>query len=183
MSKMSKKEKDGGLKYVTGLLIVTALRLVPRIPNMEPIMATAMPFSKGYGWIRGAGFAMLAIVLYDIVTRTAGTWTLITAMTYALVTAAAYLYLRNKPNTIKSYVKYAIFGTIFYDVVTGIGMGYFLFKMPLIVVITGQIPFTLMHLASSMLTAAASPSIYKWVVANPELTFENVIQRFVSLTK
>lgn len=176
------KPKDGVLKYTLGILICTLLRLLPRLPNMEPIMATSMAYSKGYGWLKGAVFSMAAIVGYDLVTGTQGMWTLVTAPTYGLVAAGAYLYLRDKPNKTRHYLAYSIAATLFYDIVTGIGMGYIVFKMPLMMVVYGQIPFTLMHLSSSMLTALFAPSIYKWIVTNPDVSLEKIISRHVNIT-
>ncbi|HHQ45185.1 MAG TPA: hypothetical protein ENN13_03505 [Candidatus Altiarchaeales archaeon] len=174
------KPGDGAFKYIIGLLIVVGIRILPRPPNVEPIMATCMPFSKGYGWMGGTLFTMAAIVIYDLITRTVGPWSIVTATTYGLVAFGAYFYLRNRENTVRSYVTYSIIGTLFFDIVTGIGMGYFIFKIPLTLVVAGQIPFTLMHLASSMITAAASPMIYRWVVTNPNLEASKLFGRLAS---
>jgi hypothetical protein len=175
------KARDNGLKYTLGLLICIGIRLIPRPPNVEPIMATAMPFSKGYGWLKGMLFSMSAIILYDLITHTQGTWSFVTAGTYGLLSIGAYYFLRNRENTIKNYVYYAIAATLFYDLITGVAMGHLIFKMPLAMVVVGQIPFTLLHLSSSILTAAASPYIFKWIVANPDLSLEKVLKRTLTL--
>lgn len=173
------KPHDGGLKYIIGLLICTGIRVLPRPPNFEPIMATAMPYSKGYGWLRGMIFSMAAILLYDLVTQTGGPWSMVTASTYAICSLGAYIYLKNKPNRTGYYVKYAVAATLFYDLVTGVMMGHLIFKMPLEMTVFAQIPFTLMHLASSTATAMASPTIYKWIVANPDLSLEKYVKRIL----
>ena len=40
------KKPKNFIKYLIGLLTVISLRLVPHPPNVEPIMATMMPFAK-----------------------------------------------------------------------------------------------------------------------------------------
>lgn len=166
------------LKYIIGLITVIAFRLVPHPPNVEPIMATMMPFSKKWGWASGMLFALLAIVSYDLITGTFGSWTLITAGTYAALGAGAGLFLKNRENKVRHYVLFAIAGTLVYDAITGIGMGVFLFDMPFITTLTGQIPFTIYHLTGNIVLAGVfSPLLYKWVITNPKLETNYISQR------
>jgi uncharacterized membrane protein len=166
------------VKYVIGLLTVIALRLVPHPPNVEPIMSTMMPFSKKWGWLSGMVFCLLAILVFDLLTGTLGVWTLVTAVTYAMLGVFAGLYLKNKENKIRYYVGFSIVATIVYDAITGIGMGMLLFNQPFMETLTGQIPFTLYHLGGNIvLSMVVSPLLYKWVIANPKLETRQIISR------
>jgi uncharacterized membrane protein len=79
---MQKYQKNW-LKFSVGLVLCLLVRLIPfRPPNIEPILATNMPFSKAYGPYAGFLFAFVSIVLYDVVTSTLGMWSLITASTF-----------------------------------------------------------------------------------------------------
>jgi len=167
------------VKYVIGLLTVIGLRLLPHPPNVEPIMSTMMPFSKKWGWLSGMFFCLAAILIFDLLTGTLGTWSLITAGTYAALGALAGVFFKTRKSNIANYVGFAIVATIIYDAITGIGMGMLLFDMPFITTLTGQIPFTLYHLGGNIvLSAVVSPILYKWVITNPRLETQNLIRRF-----
>ncbi|PIX62621.1 hypothetical protein CO057_02635 [Candidatus Uhrbacteria bacterium CG_4_9_14_0_2_um_filter_41_50] len=164
------KIKKETVKYLIGLATVVALRLLPHPPNVEPIMATMMPFAKKWGQISGFAFAVAAVLGFDLLTGTLGTWSLITASTYGLIGVAAGVYLNNKENKTRHYLLFAFVATIIYDAITGVVMGTLLFHMPLWVTITGQIPFTLYHLAGNIaLAAVLSPLLFKWVVNNRKM--------------
>ena len=165
-------------KYLIGLLVVIVFRLIPHPPNVEPIMSTMMPFSKKWGWVSGALFCLFSILLYDIITGTLGSWSILTAGTYALLGAAAGLFLKKYSNSIWYYVAFAIVGTIVYDFITGVVGSTWLFAMPFMTALTGQIPFTLYHLAGNVVLAAVySPLLYKWVVDNKSLETENLAEK------
>lgn len=161
-------------KYILGIIICLLIRLIPfRAPNVEPIMAASMPFSKNYGKLFGFGFGFLSILLYDMITGTMGMWTLFTATSYGLLGLLSAIYFKNKENTPLNYAKFAIFGTILYDIVTGLSVGPLYFHQSLTVAIIGQIPFTLMHLVGNVSFALIlSPAIYN-LVAHPK-PFKNL---------
>jgi len=120
-------------------------------------------------------FAGLSIVLFDAVTSGIGVWTLVTALAYGALGAGAYYFFKNRESKTKNYVLFAIFGTLFYDVVTGLTIGPLLWGQPFVVALIGQIPFTLMHLVGNVTFAAVvSPLLYKWVVENKQLEFSKV---------
>ncbi|MBP9749822.1 MAG: ECF transporter S component, partial [Candidatus Pacebacteria bacterium] len=109
------------LKYIAGFAIVFVLRLLPfRLPNVEPVMATMMPFAKRFGMWGGFLFGSLSIVLFDAVTSGWGVWTLITALAYGALGAGAHYFFKHRESTARNYVVFAIFGTLFYDAVTGL---------------------------------------------------------------
>jgi hypothetical protein len=166
------------IKYFIGLLVVIVLRLIPHPPNVEPIMSTMMPFSKKWGWLSGMVFCLLAIFSFDILTGTLGVWSLVTAGTYASIGAFSGLYFKNKANSVRHYVFFSIIATIIYDAITGIGMGILFFHQSFLVTFTGQIPFTLYHLGGNIaLSAVVSPLLYKWVIANPKLETQQILNK------
>lgn len=171
------------LKYVIGLLTVVVLRLLPHPPNVEPIMSTMMPFSKKWGALSGMTFCLIAILGYDLLGGTLGTWSLVTAGTYALLGVFAGWYLKNKSNSVKYYLGFSIVATIVYDAITGIGMGMLLFNQPFGITFIGQIPFTLYHLAGNIaLSIVVSPALYKWVISNPRFETRQVLARIALFT-
>lgn len=158
-------------KLLTGFGLCLLLRLIPfRPPNIEPILATQMPFSKAYGRIAGFSFAFLSIFLYDVITGKVGQWTFVTAFAYGLLAFWASVYFKNKDNKPITYAKFAIMGTLVYDAVTGLSIGPIFFGQPFMEALVGQIPFTAMHLfGNTALAVFISPAIYKFVIQNKKL--------------
>lgn len=159
------------LKFFLGLAICFLLRLIPgRPPNVEPITATLMPFSKRFGWSGGVLFAFLSIVLFDAFSDSGiGTWTWVTAAMYALLGGLAGPMLKGRKGPIP-YVIYAIFATLLFDAVTGPVMGAIIYDVPWREAIVGQIPFTINHLLGNIVLAAVlSPLVERWVTENPSL--------------
>jgi len=146
-----KNQNNNWLKYIIGFTACLLIRLIPfRAPNIEPILATQMPFAKNYGKLVGFSFGFLSIVLFDIITLKVGEWTFVTAFAYGFLGLWASNYFKNRKNTSLNYVKFAIMGTIAYDIVTGLTVGPIFFNQPLIQALMGQIPFTLLHLAGNI---------------------------------
>lgn len=154
------------LKYVAVFITCLLFRLIPfRAPNIEPILATQMPFSKAYGKIYGFSFGFFSIIFYDILTGTIGKWTLMTAGAYGLLGLWAYIYFKNKNNSAWNYAKFAVMGTIAFDAVTGLSVGPLLFHQSFMSALVGQIPFTLLHLLGNVSFALIlSPGIYSFAV-------------------
>ena len=167
-------------KYLIGLAVVIVLRLVPHPPNVEPIMASIMPFAKQWGRWSGLLFALLAIVTYDLLTNTLGTWSYVTAGTYGAIGMAAGAYFKNRPSSIKNYVGFSLVATLVYDAITGPGMSTFIFSMPFMDALVGQIPFTINHLLGNVvLSAVVSPALYRWVIANPKLDTRAILGKLM----
>ncbi len=164
------------LKFIIGFVMVFLIRLLPfRPPNVEPVMTTMMPFAKRFGPLSGFLFAFLAIVLFDLFTMRVGIWTLITALAYGSLGIAAYYFFKNRESRPRNYVIFAVFGTLFYDAVTGLTIGPLFWGQPFMVALTGQIPFTILHLVSNVTFAAVvSPLLYKWVVQQEDLSLTRV---------
>ncbi|MBI5621420.1 hypothetical protein HY933_00955 [Candidatus Falkowbacteria bacterium] len=159
------------LKFALGFVICVLIRLMPWRPaNIEPILGTQMPFSKAYGALAGFLFAFFNIVVFDLLTRKLGVWTLLTAGTYGLLGLAAAWYFARRPADRWHYAKFAIAGTLFFDAVTGLSLGPLFFGQPLSEAFFGQIPFTARHLLGNLLMALMlSPLIYRFVIQNPVL--------------
>lgn len=165
------------LKYAIGFVIVFLIRLIPfRIPNVEPVMATMMPFAKHFGHGAGFLFPFLSIVLFDSVTSGWGVWTWVTASTYGVLGIAASVFFQHRSNTSRHYVYFAIVSTLVYDAITGLTIGPLFWGQSFTAALVGQIPFTFMHLAGNGLFAAVvSPVIYRIVVTNEYLTMTAVV--------
>lgn len=172
--------KKNWFKYIIGFVLCMLIRLIPsRPPNIEPILATQMPFSKAYGPIPGFLFAFLSIVLFDIITMKIGLWTLLTALTYGVLGIWAVSFFKNKEESRLNYVYFAIIGTLFFDIITGVLAGPILFGQNFIQATLGQIPFTLNHLAGNMAFAFfLSPLIYKYVIENKKFETSQLINLF-----
>lgn len=168
------KYKKNWLKYVGGFVVCLLIRLIPfRPPNIEPILATLMPFSKIYGKISGFVFGFSSIIVYDIATMQIGAWTFVTAGAYGLLGAWATVYFKNKKSSSWNYMKFAFFGTLFFDAVTGLSVGPLIFHQTFMGALMGQIPFTLYHLIGNISFALMlSPAVYNFVIKKEKL--ENV---------
>ena len=166
-------------KFIVGFIVCMLVRLIPfRPPNIEPVLATQMPFSKAYGAWAGFLFAFLNIVLYDLVTGKLGVWTLLTAGTYGVLGLWAVFYFKNKSGAF-SYAKFAFMGTLFFDAVTGLLIGPLFFGQSFYEAFIGQIPFTGLHLLGNVLFAVTlSPALYSYIIKNEKLETSAIIKIF-----
>jgi len=162
------KFRNNWLKYIIGFVLCFLIRLIPiRAPNVEPILATQMPFARSYGKIAGFLFAFLSIIVYDLFTFRLGIWTLITGFVYGALGIWAVSYFKNKKNNSWNYIKFAIMGTLVFDILTGLSIGPLFFGQTFMGALIGQIPFTALHLAGNITFAGLlSPFIYKFVIKN-----------------
>ena len=153
------------IKYIIAFLTVLIIRLMPfRAPNLEPIMAFQMPFSKKYGVLMSFMFGFLSITIYDSLTSGFGIWTLVTAFAYGLLGLGAYFFFKNRSGW-RNYAIYAVIATILYDAVTGLTIGPLFFHQSFMVSLVGQIPFTFLHLLGNVSFAIIlSPVIERWVM-------------------
>jgi uncharacterized membrane protein len=155
-------------KFFIGFSVCLLIRLIPfRPPNIEPILATLMPFSRVYGATAGFLFAFFSVVLFDIVTQTFGIWTFLTAGAYGLLGFWAYFYFKKQRGSAWGYARFAIIGTLFFDAVTGLSIGPLFFNQSLWSALIGQIPFTALHLLGNVSFALTlSPALYHLVLKN-----------------
>jgi hypothetical protein len=162
--------KTGGLKFALGWLVVFLIRLIPFRPaNFEPMLSAVMPYSKKYGLLPAFSFGFLGIVVFDAVSMRIGLWTFITATLYGLLGVGAYYYFKNRKAGVGNFVAYGIIGTLAYDFLSML-IGPIFYNQPLMMAVTGQIPFTIMHLAGSVAFAIVlSPLLYRFIVTNDSL--------------
>lgn len=157
------------LKAGLVFVVCVAIRLVPppfRAPNVEPVMASMMPLAKQGGALLGFLFAALSMVLFDVISGSLGSWTIVTALTYGCIGALAPLVLSHISG-VRGYVSFAVLGTLVFDGITGVLMGPLLFGGSYIQAFYGQIPFTMMHLVGNMAFAMTlSPLIEVWIIKN-----------------
>lgn len=170
---MQKSEKNY-LRCILALILCLLVRLVPlRAPNIEPIMATLMPVGRAYGALLGFSFGVLSILIYDLATSTLGVHTFFTAGAYGLLGLWSASYFKNFDNKKTSgldYVKFAIIGTLFFDAVTGLAIGPIFFHQPFLQALSGQIPFTILHLLGNVVLAyILSPGIYNLFIKKKEI--------------
>ena len=158
-------DKKNYFKFSLALILCLLVRLIPfRAPNVEPILATTMPFSKAYGVFVGFSFAVLSILLYDVLTGTLGVQTFFTVGAYGIIGLWAGSYFKRKTST-WNYVRFAIFGTLFFDALTGLTVGPIFFHQSFLGSIVGQIPFTALHLIGNIVFAfVLSPTIYNFLI-------------------
>jgi uncharacterized membrane protein len=170
-----KTQKVNWIFLLTGIFACLFFRLIPfRAPNIEPILATQIPFAKAYGTFIGFFFGVSSIVLYDIVTNTLGVWTFITATTYGLVGILITHFFNKRSMSQKNVVSFAVIGTLFYDALTGLSIGPLFFHQPLAVAFVGQIPFTALHLLGNiMFSVLISCVLYRFLI-RPQQSKQNI---------
>lgn len=163
--------KNNWFKFIAGFIFCLLLRLIPfRPPNIEPLLATQMPFSKTFGRVAGFVFGFSSIILYDIITMHFGLWSLLVGIAYGLLGTLAGEFFKKKEMTRLNFVKFAIFGTILFDAMTGLTIGPLFFHQSFTSAFIGQIPFTLYHLAGNITFAIViSPIMYRYVIENDNL--------------
>jgi hypothetical protein len=154
-------------KYAIALAACILIRVIPgRPPNVEPILATVMPMSRAFGLLDVALFAALNIVLYDAMLGQFGSWSIVGAATYAAIAAIGSIYLKYVRGIV-GYLTYAVLGTVFFDLVTGVIVGPFMLKQSFAEAFVLQIPFTVNHVLGTFLMAVfLSPILERWVVKN-----------------
>ena len=124
-----------------------------------------MPVGRTYGAFAGFLFSFLSILLYDIATHTLGVRTIFTAGAYGVVGLASVYYFKNREVKTIDYVRFAIYGTLFFDIVTGLTVGPIFFHQSFIGSLVGQIPFTALHLLGNViLSACLSPGLYHFLI-------------------
>lgn len=169
--------KNNWFKYTLGFITCMLIRFIPfRPPNIEPVLATVMPFSKSYTKLASFFFGFLSIVLYDILTSKIGIWTFVTALAYGFLGLWAVTYFKNKTSSRWNYAKFAVIGTIAYDIVTGLTIGPIFFHQTFMQALIGQIPFTALHLIGNVgFAILLSPLVHKFIVENKSLSWSSFI--------
>jgi hypothetical protein len=169
-----------------GLGVTTALRWARIFPNNDPIMAVMLPCAKR-GRAAAFAFPVVAMVLFDILSRRVGIWTVVTAGTYGLLGLGfsfAYSALGKRGRRIgpATFLVSGVVGVLVFDFITGPILSSAMFRMSFAQAFVGQIPFTLKHLASvSAYTLVVSPSL-DWVLRQVERAEAAIEHRLASAT-
>lgn len=150
-----------------GIFAFRFFLLPVRAPNVEPLLASIMPAGRHTSIVTSVLFAMSSILAYDSVTAGWGSWTWAAAGTYGLIAVAAHLYFRTMPTTRAHFVGFGIVATLAYDAITGLAMGPLIFGQSFTLALAGQIPFTMLHLAGTVLFAlTVSPLLDRTLAAH-----------------
>lgn len=163
---------SGMPKYVAGFVGTLIFRLLSPflgLWNVSPLMATELTGSKAYGpWVGGL-YGMMSIFILDLLVGRAGSWTILTAITYGLVGVWGSYFLKLRSANAMNFVIASIVGTLFFDFVTGILMGPLFYGQTWSSALVGQIPFTLRHLVGNVFFASVlAPWFYRKIMTNPK---------------
>jgi uncharacterized membrane protein len=169
--------KKNYFKFSFALILCLLVRLIPfRVPNIEPILATTMPFSKAYGALTGFSFAILSILLYDVLSGTLGMQTFFTAGAYGILGLWSASYFKRREASAWNYVRFAIIGTLFFDALTGFTVGPIFFHQSFFGSLVGQIPFTALHLSGNVAFAfVLSPVIYNFLIKKKKTNIAPIV--------
>jgi hypothetical protein len=171
---MVKTVSSAWVKMLAVTLFCVVWRMFPfRPPNVEPVLASLLPFGRRYGAVVGFLFICLNVLAYDTLTGTLSSWTLVVLVAYGIIGLASGM-LRGRAG-IGWYVGFAVAATLFFDLVTGVLAGWLLFGMPFWTGFIGQIPYTINHLLGNViLSVALAPLLGRYVVENPALDAEQI---------
>ncbi len=97
--------KSNRFKLVLSMVIANAIRLIRIIPNNDPIMSMALPFSRRSSALTSLLFPLITMASFDIVTNSVGPWTAVTAATYGLIGLGFHYFLKGREKAgIKTYL-------------------------------------------------------------------------------
>ncbi|MGA3020550.1 MAG: hypothetical protein ABSD68_01205 [Candidatus Micrarchaeales archaeon] len=173
--------KHNRFKIVLGVLIANGIRLLKIIPNNDPIMSMALPFSRRSSALTSFAFPFITMASFDVVTGYVGLWTLVTSITYGLLGLFFHRFLKEKDKVgLKTYLGCGALGVLAFDIVTGVLATPLLFGMTFEQALIGQIPFTALHLiTTTAFIIVITPLLDKQVLLNKKLDDSNV-RMFVS---
>ncbi|MFH0955521.1 MAG: hypothetical protein V1777_05440 [Candidatus Micrarchaeota archaeon] len=177
-----KNKSKNALTFFGGLVLTSAYRLLRIFPNNDPIMGFALPIARNQKWWQAFLFPALAMACFDVLTAKVGPWTVITAVLYGTIGVMFHFYFRKKTKVgLGTYAKLSVVGVLAFDFFTGPIMTSYLFKIPFSVALIGQIPFTLLHLASAVtITVLLAPVLDPSVRSLPAELKHRIKSRFFS---
>jgi len=171
------------VKYALSILFCNAFRFLRFIPNNDPIMGCMLPYAKQDKWWAAALFAFITMASFDALTGMVGIWTVVTASTYgALGILFHFIYKKVKKINLKTYLGSGVLGVLIFDFITGPIMSSWLFQMPFEAAFIGQIPFTLLHLATvSGFIIILTPLLDKHIINSEHLEDSKVWNKVKAL--
>lgn len=166
--KSDKLDRGNRIRLILSILIANGIRLLRIIPNNDPIMSMALPFSRRSSVLASFAFPLVTMVSFDIVTGYVGSWTAVTAITYGLIGVAFHYFLKSREKVgITTYLGCGIAGVLAFDFVTGVLATPLMFGMTFQAALIGQIPFTIRHLlTTSAFILVVTPLLDKQVLLN-----------------
>ena len=172
------------VKYSLSIVLCNLYRLLRFIPNNDPVMGVMLPYSKQGKWWEAGLFAFLTMASFDLITGKVGIWTLATSATYAALGVGfffAYRKMKIKKMSIWKYLASGVVGVLVFDFITGPIMSSWMFAMPFEAALLGQIPFTLLHLASvSVFVVVLTPLLDRHVISNGALEDASIKRLFLA---
>ncbi len=162
----SNQKQNDARKFFLLTIACLLFRMIPfRVPNVEPLTAVLMPISSTYGRAAGVLFTIASVLLSDTLTATLGLHTFFTMGAFMVLAIWAGSYFENRKGSVRSYVGFAIIGTLFFDAATGLIIGPIFYGQPMSLALAGQIPFTALHLLGNVVFAATlSPAIDHFLI-------------------
>ncbi len=170
------------VKYILSIFFCNLYRLFRFIPNNDPIMGCMLPFARQDKWWNSALFAFITMFSFDLITGMVGIWTLVTALTYAgLGILFHQIYKKKKKINLKTYLGSGIIAVLIFDFITGPIFSSWMFQMSFEAALIGQIPFTLLHLASvSAFIVILTPLLDVHLVNSKQLEDNKVWNKLLS---
>jgi hypothetical protein len=148
---LNMKKHDLGLKYLIFLFIGTLVRFIRIFPNNDPVMGSMLGFAKRDNWWRPVLFAMLSMMLFDLITQRLGVWTIGTSLVYGLLALGFYFgFKKIKKMDLTKYVGASVIGVLIFDFLTGPVMSSIVFDVVFFRALVAQLPFTAFHLMSGV---------------------------------
>jgi len=173
--------KVGYFKVAASMFFANLLRLLKIIPNNDPIMGMMLPFAKQESVWVAIAFPVLTMISFDVLTNALGLWTIATSVTYGALGLFFYFFYQKRTKAkkkigIKTYLGSGVFGVLVFDFFTGVIAMPLIFGYTFFEAFIGQIPFTLMHLATvSGYILIITPLLDKHLLSNPILDDTSVL--------
>ena len=167
------------LRYLISIIFCNIYRILRIFPNNDPIMGFMLPYARKDKWWQALIFPLIAIISFDILTNKVGVWTIGTAVTYGVLGLFFQnIFRKIKTMSLKKYAASSIFGVLFFDFVTGPIMSSWLFGISFFQAFMGQIPFTMMHLASATaFTLLVVPVLDPQITKSVKMSFASYLNR------
>jgi len=137
-----------GFRYFWGSILANIYRFIRVFPNSDPIMGFILPAAKNEAWWKAPLFAFATMFTFDFFTSGIGSWTWVTASTYALIALAFRFYFRERKAGLKVFMGAGAAGTLAFDFITGPVAISLLHGQQFFLTLALQVPFTIMHLVS-----------------------------------
>jgi uncharacterized membrane protein len=173
--------KHSRFKLALGVVIANGIRLLKIIPNNDPIMSMALPFSRRGSALASFAFPFITMASFDAVTGYVGVFTLVTSITYGLLGLFFHYFLKGRDKIgLNTYLNCGIYGVLAFDILTGVIAMPLLFGMTFEKALIGQIPFTALHLiTTTAFILVVTPLLDKQILLNKKLD-DSSVRRFVS---